>query len=83
MADMKKKITEDLLEKVYAILTTDDCISFGITKAHDNLLAGRILATGAEQLYMLLKRVEHFAGTYWNIDTRELEIGSMKETAII
>ena len=83
MADMKKKITEDQLDKVFAILKADDSISFGITRAHDHLLAGRILATGAEQLYVLLKRVEHFASMYWNIDTKEQEIGLMKETAII
>jgi len=65
IADMTRKMEDTFFDSVHDILCTEQSISFGITRAHDHLLAGRILANGGEQLFQLLKQVESFAGNYW------------------
>ncbi|HSB91700.1 MAG TPA: urease accessory protein UreD [Flavitalea sp.] len=80
MADYNRKIDEQILENVHDILKTDASVSFGITRANDHMLAGRILANGGEQLYTLLKKVETFAGNHWKAKPQENEITEPKET---
>jgi len=47
-----------ILEPLYDLLKSESLVSFGITRAHNNLIAGRILGNGGERLYQLLKRME-------------------------
>jgi hypothetical protein len=83
MADMKSKIDEQLLDNLHDILKTDESLFFGITRVNESVIAGRILATGAEQLFAMLKRVEKFASIYWNIAADQKQIVVTKQTAIV
>jgi urease accessory protein len=83
MADMKCKIDEQLLDNVHNILKTDESLFFGITRVSESVIAGRILAKGAEQLFAMLKRVEKFASIYWNGTGDQKQIVVTKQTAIV
>ena len=81
IADMKSKITDEFLDNVHDILKTDESLSFGITRVNENLIAGRILATGAEQSFNMLKRVENFTSIYWKIPPEQKELVVTRQIA--
>ena len=83
MADMKFNINEQRLDNLFDILKTDESLCFGITRVNENVIAGRILASGAEQLYAMLKRVEKCASSYWNITAEQRQIVVTNQTAIV
>lgn len=79
IADMTGKIDDSFFDSVHDIINTELSISFGITRAHDHLLAGRILAKGGEQLYQLLKQVESFAANFWKLQPESKRIRMIPE----
>jgi hypothetical protein len=68
---------------VHDILKTDESLCFGITRVNETVIAGRLLATGAEHLFAVLKRIEKFASIQWNVGSDQKQIVVTKQTAIV